>query len=304
MKKSLLFIVFLLIAAQAFPQQRRTRSETPNEGSSRKENAVSPQKGNSSSNNSSYREVRSNAPTQERQSVSRADNARSAPERTTPTPVSRSRNDIGTQRAAQSNRQPAVHPAPAPRNNVEVNRNNTVVVRNEKHVHVVSPVVVRETRVVHHHHYQYRPIEYRRVYYHYRSPAMVNVIWTRNIYNDFVVFYPHHHYYISRGYELGRPIHTISAYDAMYHVGRVHRVYGQVSEVYYSKHDDIFYLYIGGPYPHHDFTIMVEGDDYRRYRFPNFNRLVGAHIWSMGLITEFEGKPEVVVRRPYQFGIY
>jgi hypothetical protein len=310
MKKSLLLTVFLLIAAQAFPQERRTRSENANAGS-RKEKAAPQQNSTQTSNSRTSREVRSTAPSQERQSVSRTGTTRSTTERAAPAPVSRSRTEIQT-RSATNSRQPAANPAPTqtPARNiqsrsVQTNRNSQVVVRNEKHVHVVkSPVVVRETRVVHHHHYQYRPIEYRRVHYRYRAPVMVNVFWTRNIYYDFVAFYPHHRYYVNLNYEMGRPIHTISAYDAMFNIGRIHKVYGEVSEVHYSKYDDIFYLYIGGPYPYHDFTIMIEGNDYRRYRFPNFNRLVGAHVWSMGLITEFEGKPEVLVRRPYQFGVY
>ena len=102
----------------------------------------------------------------------------------------------------------------------------------------------------------------------------------------------------------GFTMETISAYDAMYYIGNVMRVYGEVSEVYYSSRDDMWYLYIGAPYPYHDFTVMIAGKDYRRYRFPHLERLEGAHIWSMGLITEFDGKPEILIRKPYQLGVY
>lgn len=178
------------------------------------------------------------------------------------------------------------------------------VIRVHKDHPVKSPVVVRETRVVHHN-YVYQPIEYRRVHYHYRAPVYVNLSWTNRIYHDFINLYPHHHYYINLNYSRGRSIETISAYEAMYYVGNVMKVYGEVNEVYYSGRDDMWYLYIGAPYPYHDFTVMIKGKDYKRNRFPQLQRLEGAHIWSLGLITQFEdGKPEILIRKPYQLGVY
>ncbi len=187
------------------------------------------------------------------------------------------------------------------------NSNNDRSVSREsstKTVFVKSPVVVRETRVVHHNHYIYRPIEYRRVHHVYRAPSRLYISWSNHIYNDFILFYPNHHHYIHLSYQSDRRIHSISAYDAMFHIGEVKKVYGQISEVYYSDRDDVYYLYIGGPFPYHDFAVLIEGHDYRRQRFPNLFRMEGRHIWSMGLITEFDEKPEVLVRKPYQLGIY
>jgi hypothetical protein len=169
---------------------------------------------------------------------------------------------------------------------------------------VKSPIVVRETRVVHHHHYVHQPIEYRRIHYQYRAPRIVYISYTNYIYNDFMVFYPDHYYYINLSFTRNRRISALSAYDAMFHIGEVRKVYGIVSEVYYSELDDIYYLYMGAPFPYHDFSVIIEGHDYRRHRFPSIFRLEGRHIWSLGLITEFDGKPEMLIRKPYQLGIY
>lgn len=161
--------------------------------------------------------------------------------------------------------------------------------------------IVRERRVIHHYVNPPRPISYRRVYRAYRVPNLVYVNWSINLFNDFRVFYPrvvHWHY------RYGDRIRNISAYDAMYFIGEVKRVYGKVSEVYYSRNDDMYYLYVGARFPYHDFSILIPGREYRRYDFPSLRHLEFQHVWVMGLITEYDNKPEIVIKRPYQLGIY
>lgn len=99
-------------------------------------------------------------------------------------------------------------------------------------------------------------------------------------------------------------ISTISAYDALFNIGEVCRVYGKVSEVYYALETDEFFLYFGAYYPHHDFTVVIPGEVARRYsRNPEFY-FMDEHVEVTGLITEYEDKPEVVVKEKNQLKRY
>lgn len=184
---------------------------------------------------------------------------------------------------------------------VERNTPQGVVVETRGTTYRKNVNVVRNTRVVNYHVVRPRPIEYRRINYIYRAPQRFNFFWSVNVYNDFCNFYPH---VTQWHYRTGARINTISAYDAMFFVGEVKRVYGEVQEVFYSREDDTYYLYIGARFPYHDFSIVIPGRDYRRNNFPPVNRLNFQHVWAMGLITAYEERPEIVIRRPYQLGIY
>ena len=184
---------------------------------------------------------------------------------------------------------------------IERNTPNGVVVDTRGTTYRKNYHVVRETRVVHHHVVRPRPIEYRRVHYVYRAPRHWNFFWSVNVYNDFCGFYPH---VTNWHYRTGARISTVSAYDAMFYIGEVKRVYGEVQETFYSREDDTYYLYVGAPFPYHDFSVVIPGREYRRYDFPPIDRLNFQHIWAMGLITDYDERPEIVVKRPYQLGIY
>ena len=186
----------------------------------------------------------------------------------------------------------------------DVNRNSRPrIVRSRGATYRKEVNIVREVRTVHHHHYIHppRPISYRRVHYVYRVPRRIHFYWSVNIYNDFRIFYPN---VIHWHYRVGDRLSTITAYDAMYHIGEVKRVYGEVTETYYSQADDSYYLYIGAHYPYHDFTVVIPGHEYRRYDFPPLRYMEREHIWVMGLITEYDGKPEIIIKRPYQLKVY
>lgn len=194
--------------------------------------------------------------------------------------------------------------SPAKRTNVRRVERNTprgVVVETRGTTYMKNVNIVRNTRVVNYHVVQPRPIEYRRVHFVYRAPRRFNFFWSVNVYNDFCNFYPH---VTQWHYRTGARINTVSAYDAMFFIGEVKRVYGEVQEVFYSREDDAYYLYIGARFPYHDFSIVIPGRDYRRHNFPPIDRLNLQHVWAMGLITAYEDRPEIVVKKPYQLGIY
>ncbi len=161
----------------------------------------------------------------------------------------------------------------------------------------------RHIRIVNHYHYRYVPIplEVRRVRYVYRHPVHINLIWTPTLLHRFMYYYPTHNYW---DIDFGREIETISAYDAQDYVGSVKRVYGKVEEVYYSPEDENYMLYIGAPFPYHDISVVVPrhiAQDITRspkWYFEN------EHVWVVGLINQWEGKPEIVVRDEDQIRRY
>jgi hypothetical protein len=125
--------------------------------------------------------------------------------------------------------------------------------------------------------------------------------WSYNVFLHYCSLYPvieHWSYYPDYS------VTTISAYDALFHVGEIRRVYGKVSEVYYAAETDELFLYFGAYYPHHDFTVVIPGETARRYsRHPEFY-FEDENIEVTGLITEYDDKPEIVVKEKNQLERY
>ncbi len=156
-------------------------------------------------------------------------------------------------------------------------------------------------QVTHVYHTPPQAKSYRVKHYSYRRPVHVDIIWTRDMHRNYLRMYPDYHYY---NYSYGYRINSISAYDADYYIGDVKNVYGEITEVYYARESDEYFLYVGPHYPYQDFTVVVPGHIARNYsRRPEyyFNH---EYINVTGLITAFEGKPEIVVKRNYQLNVY
>jgi len=146
-----------------------------------------------------------------------------------------------------------------------------------------------------------RSIEYRRVYHSYRVPVHNHVIWTNHMYRDYRLMYPEYRYWY---YPLGYRINTISAYDAGFYIGEVVNVYGRANDVWYNRKADEYFLHFGADYPYHDFTVIIPGRKARRFaRHPELffeNR----YIWVTGLISLYDGKPEMMIRKTGQINLY
>ena len=183
-----------------------------------------------------------------------------------------------------------------------VARTHTARTHAEKRKHYTTPNrrVVR-TNHVNNHHYRYNPVRYRNVHYHYHAPKRVHVTWTNRMYRDYRIMYPEYRYWY---YPVGYQIVTIPFYHAYYHVGEVRNVYGRVHEVYYSWTTDEYHLYFGGSYPYHDFTVVISGRHARRFdRYPEMF-FEGRYMWVTGLLSTFNGRPELIVKRRHQIHLY
>ncbi len=149
--------------------------------------------------------------------------------------------------------------------------------------------------------YVHRPVEYRRTYYPYKVPIHRDIIWDIHLYNEYCYLYPHYDYWY---YPIGYRVHTVSAYDADRYIGEFARIYGKVFETWFDHEADEVYLYFGDPYPYQDFTVILTGRDARRFSRRPERFFTGRYIAVTGVVSVFEGKPEMVIKRRSQVELY
>lgn len=90
----------------------------------------------------------------------------------------------------------------------------------------------------------------------------------------------------------------------MNYVGSVKRVYGKIEEVYYSPEDRTYTLYFGAQYAYHDFSVVVPRDVAKRFSWSPSWYFEDEHVWVVGLIETWEGKPEIVLHDEQQIRRY
>jgi len=145
-------------------------------------------------------------------------------------------------------------------------------------------------------------IEIRRVRYPYRIPVHFDLCWTPHLHHSFVYYYPLHNNWNHVNY--GDYIETASSYEAMNYVGSIKRVYGKVEEVYYSPEDRTYTLYFGAQYPYHDFSVVVPRNVAKSFSWSPSWYFEDEHVWVVGLIETWEGKPEIVLHDEQQIRRY
>ncbi len=158
--------------------------------------------------------------------------------------------------------------------------------------------IVRPTPVIQ---YVYRPVEYRRIHHPYIAPARVNIYWSNNMHREYVYLYPEYNLWY---YPYGYRIETVSAYDASAFIGEVANIFGRVYETWHLRDTDEYYLYFGGPYPYHDFSLVLKGKDARRFSRNPERFFENRNVTVTGLVSLWEGKPEIVVKKRNQIEIY
>ena len=94
---------------------------------------------------------------------------------------------------------------------------------------------------------------------------------------------------------------TLTAAQAKAHEGETATVCGTVASerTATSSRGEPTFLNLDSPYPNQVFTILVWGDD--RSEVGSLPQ-VGAHACATGLIEDYKGVPEIVVRRSGQLG--
>jgi len=302
MKKMMLILAMLLIAATSYNQTSRKPANTKTAATKEKQN---PTRTSSTSISQSTNENRSVNVNRSEQTghVTRPEYSR---ERTTRTDENRISQPVVTHNTNDNSVEGPVRNRASrytsantgsPHQTTTQNR-----VRRPEAVVYESPRVYREQHVVHHH-YASPPAtrEYRAYHYVYRRPVGIDIYWTPFMHRHFISIYPMVPYWY---YQTGYRIEMISAYDALYYQGEVMTVYGRITEVYYSRATDEYFLYFGPYYPYHDFTVIMPGYLARRYSHHPESFFTDQYLAVTGLITSFNGEPEIVVKESFQMHLY
>jgi len=160
------------------------------------------------------------------------------------------------------------------------------------HYHYAYPT----RKVKFHYHHNTYVNSYRVLYY----PTYGNIYWNRNMYRDYHRWYPDYRW----SYSYGHRIQSISVFDAKYNLGEVAMVYGRVYATWHNNETDDFLLFFGGDFPYQQFTVVVPGHVARKFSWRPENYFLGEHVTITGLITTFDGSPEIVVKNKRQLGLY
>jgi DNA/RNA endonuclease YhcR with UshA esterase domain len=97
----------------------------------------------------------------------------------------------------------------------------------------------------------------------------------------------------------------INPIDAHKYIGKGKTVCGTVASANYairSKGRPTF-LNLDQPYPNQIFTVVIWGSDRNRFKNPPETFFRGKTICVTGIIKDYRGKPEIVVRSPDQITV-
>ena len=120
------------------------------------------------------------------------------------------------------------------------------------------------------------------------------------MYRDYRRWYPEFQW----RYNYGHRIQMISVFDAKYNLGEVAMIYGRVYATWYNNETDDYLLFFGGDFPYQQLTVVVPGHIARKYSWRPEKYFLGEHLTITGLITTYDGSPEVVVKNKRQLDLY
>jgi hypothetical protein len=306
MKRALLVLAMMLMAVTSYNQTSRrttnangsatrkneTKTETQNRGSSTRSNAdnIQQQRKDNNSATENRTEIR-NDRTYTRTSN---DNGNNENRYTGNNNNNRSQREEYNSRDNRNNGNQD--------NYVNRDRDNNRYTGNTVNVNQTSSRAYQQSHKPNYH-YNHEPYnrDYRSAHYVYREPVHVDIYWTRDMYRHYVEMYPEVRYW---NYNIGYRINKTSAYFADYYIGEVMNVYGLVNDMFYATETDEYFLYFGAYYPYHDFTVVMPGYIARQYSNRPMHYFLNQYINVTGLITMYDGKPEIVVKRNFQFNVY
>jgi len=90
--------------------------------------------------------------------------------------------------------------------------------------------------------------------------------------------------------------------DAHKYIGMEKTVCGTVASATYAVRTKgrPTFLNLDQPYPRHIFTVVIWGSDRNKFQNPPESSFGGKRICVTGIIEDFRGKPEIIVRSPDQ----
>ena len=93
---------------------------------------------------------------------------------------------------------------------------------------------------------------------------------------------------------------TIDAKDAAKHLNEKATVCGQVAGGKYLTGANITFLDMGESHPNELLTIVIKGDDRKKFKTAPEEAFKGKKVCVTGQIIDYKGKPEIIVTDPEQ----
>jgi hypothetical protein len=96
---------------------------------------------------------------------------------------------------------------------------------------------------------------------------------------------------------------TITAKDAAKHINEqvvlCDEIYGGV----YLEQADITLLNVGGAHPNELLSLVIKGDDRKKFKTPPEEAFKEKKVCITGQIVDYKGKPEIIITDPEQIKI-
>lgn len=93
---------------------------------------------------------------------------------------------------------------------------------------------------------------------------------------------------------------AIAANDAAKHLNENVVVCGVLFGGKYLNNADITLLDVGGNHPNEQLTLVIKGEDRKKFKAPPEDALKGKQVCITGQIVDYKGKPEIIITDPEQ----
>eukprot|EP01037_Dinobryon_pediforme_P016262 gene16262-16441_t len=88
--------------------------------------------------------------------------------------------------------------------------------------------------------------------------------------------------------------------DAAKHLNEKVTICDSIFNVKYLTQADITLIDVGGEHPNELLTLVIKGDDRKKFKTPPEKSLKGKKVCITGQIVDYKGKPEIVITDPEQ----
>ncbi len=96
----------------------------------------------------------------------------------------------------------------------------------------------------------------------------------------------------------------ITIQNAAEHIGTETTICDLVADVYRPEGENkMVYINFGGKYPDNTFSAIIFPKDQAYFKYDPVIELANKHICVTGTITEYKGKPQMVVKVPTQINV-
>jgi hypothetical protein len=93
---------------------------------------------------------------------------------------------------------------------------------------------------------------------------------------------------------------TIAAKDAAQHLNENVIVCDEIYGGVYLNEADITLLNVGGSHPNEVLTLVIKGDDRKKFKTPPEEAFKEKKVCITGQIVDYKGKPEIIITDPAQ----